>query len=355
MTRSLLIAATLCAALPALAQTSTVQIVDNAAALDAYDPIEIYVNGATTPNAVFGYPDATDIGVTVPANQTLSVRARFVTQPANPLIPREATLTGTIPEGCFKVTLTGIPPQVIAFFAANPDGISTALRTITAPVPCNSTRPAGGSMVDVGVFVVNAVTDSPSIRVVERASGQTVASSVPFGEASVPVAFPAGVLTFDVFRASNGAPLRSFTLDLTSQAGQVVQLSYAGFANPSANQNGPAAGVVGVDATGTAIPSSGGPVATEGGTVAAQLALLQTYPNPVSGQAGIAYTLPLAAPVRLSVADALGREVAVLVDGLADAGVHEAAFDAARLPAGLYIVRLASGADVRTGRLTVVH
>ena len=355
MPRSLLLAAALCAALPSTAQTATIQIVDGAAALDGFDPIEIYVNGATTADAVIEYPNATPIAITVPANQTLSVRARFVNPPPNPLIPREGTVTGTVPEGCFKVTLTGIPPSVLAFYAANPEGISTVLRTITAPVPCTSTRPAAGGAGDVGVFVVNAVTDSPSVRVVERASGQAVASSVAFGEASAPVTLPAGITTFDVFAASDGTPIRSFTLDLTAQAGQVVQLSYAGFVTPAANQNGPAAGVVGVDASGTAIPSSGGPVAEGENAATARLGLGLPFPNPVSGRARVAYTLAAGAPVRLTVLDALGREVAVLTDGPTSAGLHDAVLDASYLPAGVYTLRLSSGAGVRTSRLSVVH
>jgi hypothetical protein len=45
----------------------------------------------------------------------------------------------------------------------------------------------------------------------------------------------------------------------------------------------------------------------------------------------------------------LGREIAVLVDGVQRAGSHRATFDASRLPAGLYLAVL-EGAGQRTVR-----
>ena len=55
----------------------------------------------------------------------------------------------------------------------------------------------------------------------------------------------------------------------------------------------------------------------------------------------------------LRVYDALGREVAVLVDGAREAGRHEVAFDAARLSAGTYLYRLEAGAFAATRTLTL--
>lgn len=52
---------------------------------------------------------------------------------------------------------------------------------------------------------------------------------------------------------------------------------------------------------------------------------------------------------------ALGREVAVLVDAVRPAGRHEAAFDAGALPAGVYLVRLAAGAETLTRPITVLR
>ncbi len=50
---------------------------------------------------------------------------------------------------------------------------------------------------------------------------------------------------------------------------------------------------------------------------------------------------------RLAVYDALGREVAVLVDSEQQAGPHEVVFDGADLAPGTYIVRFAAAGEER--------
>ena len=85
------------------------------------------------------------------------------------------------------------------------------------------------------------------------------------------------------------------------------------------------------------------------------LALAAPSPNPVRGAAAIRYAVLGAAPVRLSVFDVLGREVAVLADGVVAPGAHEANINSATLAPGTYLVRLVSDAQVRTQRLVVVR
>ena len=89
--------------------------------------------------------------------------------------------------------------------------------------------------------------------------------------------------------------------------------------------------------------------------VPAEVALRPVYPNPLTSRARIPYELPEAGPVQLALYDALGREVAVLVDGDAPAGWHEARLDALRLSPGLYHVRLTAGTFVGTVRFTVIR
>jgi hypothetical protein len=71
-----------------------------------------------------------------------------------------------------------------------------------------------------------------------------------------------------------------------------------------------------------------------------QIVLDQNYPNPFNAGTEISYRLPSAAHIRLTVYDVLGREVRVLVDEHAAAGVHRARVDANGLASGVYLYRL---------------
>ncbi|MEL6445077.1 MAG: T9SS type A sorting domain-containing protein [Bacteroidota bacterium] len=103
---------------------------------------------------------------------------------------------------------------------------------------------------------------------------------------------------------------------------------------------------------GASLPGS---VNTETGTTPDALALSTAYPNPFATQTTLTYTLPTAQEARLVAYDLLGREVAVLADGLQPAGTHKATLDAAGLPSGVYMVRLATEAGARTQRVVVAR
>jgi len=77
--------------------------------------------------------------------------------------------------------------------------------------------------------------------------------------------------------------------------------------------------------------------------------LLSTYPNPFNPSTEIRWTMDVGRETKLSVYDLLGREVAILVDGMMPAGQHFVTFDAAGLPSGMYVIVLETeaGRDVR--------
>ncbi|MEM1055709.1 MAG: T9SS type A sorting domain-containing protein [Bacteroidota bacterium] len=78
-------------------------------------------------------------------------------------------------------------------------------------------------------------------------------------------------------------------------------------------------------------------------------------PNPTRGRTAFAFSLAEDAEVRLTLFDVQGREVAAVVDGPMTTGAHTVPVETASLPAGIYVWRLATGARVETGRLTVVR
>jgi len=92
----------------------------------------------------------------------------------------------------------------------------------------------------------------------------------------------------------------------------------------------------------------------EEAVVPSSFVLAQNYPNPFNPRTVIGYALPRSERVRLVVYDGLGREVAVLVDGVKGPGHHEAMFDAGSLPSGVYLYRLEAGVHTQTRRLTLL-
>ncbi|MFK7846945.1 MAG: IPT/TIG domain-containing protein [Rhodothermales bacterium] len=68
------------------------------------------------------------------------------------------------------------------------------------------------------------------------------------------------------------------------------------------------------------------------------------YPSPFRVQTNITYHLEKTGYVYLGVYDVLGREVQVLQEGVKPAGAHQALFNAADLPDGVYFYRLQSEA-----------
>jgi hypothetical protein len=94
-------------------------------------------------------------------------------------------------------------------------------------------------------------------------------------------------------------------------------------------------------------------VNAEGGGVPAVASLEQNYPNPFNPTTTIRFA-STGEPVSLRVYDTLGREVAVLVDGVAGAGTHSVTFDGASLPAGVYFLRMRSGSLDQVRRMNLV-
>jgi hypothetical protein len=101
--------------------------------------------------------------------------------------------------------------------------------------------------------------------------------------------------------------------------------------------------------------------ATEGAVESADLSmaperfsLAQNSPNPFNPSTTIAFTLPAQAHVRLTVFNALGQEVATLVDDERPAGSHVVRWDAMNQPSGAYFYRIESGSFVETKRMMLV-
>lgn len=88
--------------------------------------------------------------------------------------------------------------------------------------------------------------------------------------------------------------------------------------------------------------------------VASATRLHPAYPNPFNPTTTIAFTLPIESEIKLTVYDAMGRQVKELFSGTLPAGYHTQAFQANDLANGTYMYRLETGAQVLTGSVLLL-
>ncbi|MEW5798840.1 MAG: T9SS type A sorting domain-containing protein, partial [Bacteroidota bacterium] len=85
-----------------------------------------------------------------------------------------------------------------------------------------------------------------------------------------------------------------------------------------------------------------------------EFALEQNYPNPFNPSTMINYQLPMTNHVTLKVYDAIGREVATLVNEVKEAGSYTVQFDGTKLSSGIYFARLQSGEKSQVKKLMLM-
>jgi len=88
--------------------------------------------------------------------------------------------------------------------------------------------------------------------------------------------------------------------------------------------------------------------------ISLQFHIYQNYPNPFNPTTTITYALPQDGLTILKVYDALGREVAELVNAFKQTGRYTASFDASRLSSGVYIYKLMSGKYIASKKMMLV-
>lgn len=80
----------------------------------------------------------------------------------------------------------------------------------------------------------------------------------------------------------------------------------------------------------------------------------QNFPNPFNPSTVIKYQIPESGYVTLKVFDLLGKEVATLVNGEQELGMHTVNFDAKDLTSGVYIYQLSSGSKTLNNKMLLV-
>ena len=91
-----------------------------------------------------------------------------------------------------------------------------------------------------------------------------------------------------------------------------------------------------------------------------EFALAQNAPNPFNPTTSIRFGIAEAGPVQLSIYNANGQVVRVLVDGAMETGMHEVTWDGLdaagrNVASGIYVYRLTSGTSVSVRRMSLVR
>jgi subtilisin family serine protease len=82
--------------------------------------------------------------------------------------------------------------------------------------------------------------------------------------------------------------------------------------------------------------------------------LYQNYPNPFNPSTVIRYDLPMSGLVSLKIYDALGREIASLVNNEQQAGIHDAVWNAKDFSTGIYFYKLQASDYSATKKMMLV-
>ena len=196
----------------------------------------------------------------------------------------------------------------------------------------------------VVTFVPAGGTSVPSSLVFQP--GETFSIRVQY----LGVPFPAGV--------EAGSRLAA-NIDSTSRSGQ-VGFAYSTFdlltyGGPNVADVGGADGILDQFFIRALSDNSFFPTAGEDGAGSSAVALGRPSPNPAQGLVELPFALQDGGTARLSVYDALGREVAVVAERAFGAGGQVSRFDPSRLAPGVYVVVLEANGERATQRLSVVR
>ena len=95
---------------------------------------------------------------------------------------------------------------------------------------------------------------------------------------------------------------------------------------------------------------------TQTSSIVKEFALDQNYPNPFNPSTKIKFSIPVETgnQVSLRIYDALGREVAVLVNQKLNPGIYLVDWDASELPSGIYYYKLHSEGYLQSKKMVLI-
>ena len=95
-------------------------------------------------------------------------------------------------------------------------------------------------------------------------------------------------------------------------------------------------------------------ISTIQGILPDDFALFQNYPNPFNPKTTIEFDIPRAELTRLIIYDALGREVATLVNEKLSTGSYEVDWNGSGYPSGVYFYRVEAEEFIETRKMLLI-
>jgi hypothetical protein len=101
-------------------------------------------------------------------------------------------------------------------------------------------------------------------------------------------------------------------------------------------------------------PDNSSGIIAENNFVPDNIILYQNYPNPFNPSTNIRFEVPHSTHIKLVLYDLLGREIKILFEGGALAGMNEIELNAENLAGGIYFYRLISEDFIATKKLILL-
>ncbi len=89
-------------------------------------------------------------------------------------------------------------------------------------------------------------------------------------------------------------------------------------------------------------------------TIPNEYTLFQNYPNPFNPSTNIKFSLPKASNVKLTIYDAIGREVRTLLNNELSAGTHTIQWNASNIASGIYFCRIEANDYVKVNKMLLL-
>ena len=213
-------------------------------------------------------------------------------------------------------------------FISNSNGIGTYVESTSTfsanPISLNFGTVIVGTPATLPTTITNGGSSSITINKIEVKSSAPTDFTSDSGLVTFPkVLAPGATLTVNVTFNPATAGAQSATLLVTLSDGTTTQVALSGVGKTQS-------GVADVGASGSFS--------------------LAVSMNPFQTVTQLQYELPRTESIRLSVFDAVGREVAVLANGTMAEGTHSASFDGRNLAAGAYYCTLVTESGARLSR-----